>query len=380
MRNVVIDSRVLRFSGKTAPLLGLLLFPPVAAVAESYAIEAKVVMARMTRAYIVTRDSTVFEPGVALSFHHRGKQVASGRVFWHIDGEMIAVDLDTGSLQGIRRLDRVKIFIDPIPRAARSTLRIGFPSSRRENLLFACRDPQLPSSFLASGYQVDSSGRAGVSWVRRSEPRREFLWPDTLITKTFDEIADQEIALERGELDIAVFWPGELSTRLREHRRWAKILSLPTHGFIGAAWAAGDSVPSKVTIGAIDSTLAALNRTVFRGDLIPWVPVSSRADSAVGRRPKYRVDPSWPGHDLMERFLNRDAERARAVSEVRLFYVDAPASRADSVIRSLPPEAGLVFAIGCPVICDTRLRAYATALGTVNLARLIECRAREARP
>src|SRR5205814_1296313 len=45
-------------------------------------------------------------------------------------------------------------------------------------------------------------------------------WPDTIMVGLFGETSDEEIALERGELDVAVFWPGEASARLRADPRW----------------------------------------------------------------------------------------------------------------------------------------------------------------
>src|SRR4029077_8015933 len=60
--------------------------------------------------------------------------------------------------------------------------------------------------------------------------------PDTLLVRLYGESADEEIALERGELDVAVFWPGELSTRMREDPRWGgALLGLRAHGVIAVA-------------------------------------------------------------------------------------------------------------------------------------------------
>jgi len=47
------------------------------------------------------------------------------------------------------------------------------------------------------------------------------VWPDTIHVHLFDEASDQEIALERGDIDAAVFWPAELSTRMRGDARWS---------------------------------------------------------------------------------------------------------------------------------------------------------------
>ena len=157
-----------------------------------------------------------------------------------------------------------KIFrVEPATSHAASRLRIGLPTGRG-NLLFACTPP--PSTDPPRGYRADSAGRGFV----RNDAGME-AWPETLAIARFADAADQEIALERGEIDLAVFWPGELSGRMRADRgRWAIAMGARSRGVLAA-----------FTPPALEGApFAALNRQLFRDDLLPLPGPDSSATRA----------------------------------------------------------------------------------------------------
>jgi len=169
-------------------------------------------------------------------------------------------------------------------------------------------------------------------------------WPDTLSIRFFDDAADEEIALERGELDVAVFWPGELSSQVRDHPRWQGFeYGTRSRGVVAALWLGGEA-PGEIAefAAAADSILASLNQDLFRGDLAPWVHASEpreppHADPMLDL--EFRVDPACPGKATLERFLGRDDRtrsssrgdgRGSSASRARhawIFYLDAPVAR-----------------------------------------------------
>jgi len=111
--------------------------------------------------------------------------------------------------------------LDAIHRIA--PLRVGVPAQHRWNLLFVCDAPASPPRFGSAAYVRDSLDTSGERWLRVPQPAVDSagaMAPDTLVVRAFDEATDEEIAFERGELDAAVFWPGELSARMRFDARF----------------------------------------------------------------------------------------------------------------------------------------------------------------
>ncbi len=295
---------------------------------------------------------------------------------------------------------------------AMPVLRIGCPGGERSSLLFDCGGGGLRPPLAAGAYRTDSLARDSYRMVRLAALAP---WPETLLVRRFGEVADEEIALERGEIDLAVFWPGEPSSHVRAGPRWQDPgFGSRSRGVLAARWG---GPPGALPRAAIDE--------LFRGDLEPW---PDSAGSAPRAEPpsqpsgavQFVVDPPCPGRLLLERFLNRAApDGAQQRPTVRLFYLDTPVAAPDSLARdvlrylrngSFPPELGtradsleaeilrlaadrdpnamgrlcgrlreafgvtLLFTIRCPLVCEPGLRPYLKALGPDTFADLLECR------
>src|SRR5262249_17395102 len=136
------------------------------------------------------------------------------------------------------------------------------------NLLFTCDAPAAPPRIGSSAYSRDSLDAGGERWLRVPQPAADSagaLAPDTLLVRSFDESTDEEIAFERGDLDAAVFWPGELSARMRHDARFRSAeMSVRPRGLLACIAAPGD------TLAPPEADLSALNRDALGGDLLPW--------------------------------------------------------------------------------------------------------------
>ena len=403
--------------GALAALLGFL-GAAGSAQAQPRELEATVVWARPDRAYVAAPDSAL-DPGDLLTFEYRGKKIASGEVARVHDRELAVVVLTSGSLSPAKKLDRIRILAERPRLSALPVLRVGYPGRGRRNLVFACDDMSIASFLAVTDYRTESSAEDSYRLVRGPRSSIEAPWPDTLLVRLFDEPADEEIALARGELDLAVFWPGELTTHMRDDPRWRDPLSgVRSRGVIAAK-------------GAGDLDWARLNRQIFRDDLVAWgqaarlAPLPSAGGSARPETLRYAVDRSWPGHGVVEGFLNRGLRPSASPDDgrsVRLFYVDAPIAAPESLalevadyLGSISPEhraqagtltrvirrlaaakepvtvqfleqslrdldASLIFAIGCPVVCEEKLRRYVKALGGDALVNLMSCPSARRRP
>jgi hypothetical protein len=430
----VIESAAAR-AGLAAFLVGFLALPATSP-AQPREVKATVIWVRGDRVYIAAPDSTALEQGDLLTFEYRGQRIASGEVARVHDGELALAKLTSGSLKKAKKLDRLRILGERPRLPALPLLRVGYPAERRSNLIFACAESRVISPLPPTIYRRDALAGDSFRLVRDPESSNQPPWPDTLLIRLFDEVADEEIALERGELDVAVFWPGELATHLREDPRWpADISGLRTRGIIAAMWL-GPRSPNDSSAGALPDSLdlALLTQEAFRGDLVPWRQVAGWAatpDSPPGSRRletvRYAVDPSWPGQRVLERILNRGTE-PQAIRDdaqaVRLFYIHSPIAapeslalgvadhvrtgaftpevraRADSLageIRRLPTarepvsprwlgqslrdlHVTLLFAIRCPLICAPRIRPYVKTLGTEAFVNLLDCLPADHRP
>jgi hypothetical protein len=328
---------------------------------------ARVLWAHADRVYVALAPGARAEQGDSARFEDRGKPVAGGHVSSVIHDEVAVVSLTSGSLERVKKLDRVRVSLSRPPVAARTSLRIALPSNDRDNLLFRCGEvvPRLPAE--APAYRTERVD-GHLLRMTRDGPAAAGLWPDTLLVFLFYDPRDEEIALERGDVDVAVFWPGELSRRVREDARWhGFLLGARSRGILALEGAEG------VAGAAPDSAEAAVfNDALFRGDLAllgvrgpgggrPWGGIFWKID----------VDRSLPGHDAIRGQIRKGVVTTSVPipeSPARLRYLDAPADTLPSS-RFHP-----VFRVRCPVVCAVPLRPLVTALGADAFAEMPECR------
>jgi len=330
---------------------------------------------------IAAADSLAPSPGDLATLVTGGKVVATAVIERADPGGLALATLASGSLAH-QRLDRLRVRIERAPPRTLPRLRVGFPAPGRPGLLPACTGTALGAALVPTRYRPESTGPAAYRFVR--EPAAGAgPWPDTLVLRMFEDSADEEIALERGELDVAVFWPGELSAALRGDPRW--------RGFSygrrarGVLLALAPAAAPGVAIAAPDSlALAALARDQLRGDLEPWAAAGAR-DSAAGAPPwRWEVEASIPGHAGLERFLNRAAPASPALPRRALLTfadlaVDAPVP--DTLARPAggPPRGFRAFALRCPVVFAPDLARTVAALGVDALVGLVDCGGRGSR-
>ena len=242
---------------------GVMLGGALPARAEPRPLPASVVWTRGDLFYVAAADSGVLGAGMTLRVLHGRREVATGWISRLLDLRIAVAQLDSGSLAGEKRLDKLHLLGEDAAVARAPTLRVGLPGGGRTNLLFACRAPSLAHRLGVTSYRVDSLAVERYRMVRDSADASKA--PDTLLVRLYADAADQEIALERGELDVAVFWPGELSARMRGDARWRDApKGLRARGVLVCTATAGDSA------GIPTAQLDALNRDAFGGDLLPW--------------------------------------------------------------------------------------------------------------
>ena len=262
-----------------------------------------------------------------------------------------------------------------LPRVA--TLRVGLPSPRRGNLLFTCDAPLATPRIGSAAYARDTLDAAGRRWLRVEGPAPTqvasvtgdsagALAPDTLIVRAFEDATDEEIAFERGELDVAVFWPGELSARMRSDARFRDPeLALRARGVVACVAAAAD------TFGGLRADLDALNREAFGGDLLPWreLEPDPRPDAPA----RWSVDATVPGARHLDRILARVA-RPGGTRTLKLIYVDQPVAAADAAVAAWrTPGVTPLFAVRCPVLVKPATLANVRSIGATVFAALAPC-------
>lgn len=310
-----------------------------------------------------------------LTFKDRGKPLATGEVTAVHDRELITAKLTSGSLANVKHPEKLEVTADRSDLRPPRLLRVGYPAPGRKNLLFDCAYQSLDSSAeyssLQGFYESEQLGNRGYRLVRDSTVSVVAPWPDTLLVRLFEEVADEEIALERGDLDVAVFWPGEASKHIREVTGWKRRADPPVlHRLTATVWQRDQTNQSVALRDDEWRALERLNRELFRDDMTPapgWDKAST--STAPGR---FEVDPRLPGHEAMERFLNRAMEASAPIDSarvVRLYYTDAfPKARGPG---GLPFEYWLI--VRCPVIGGPKLRPYLDAIDTDALANLFQC-------
>lgn len=263
----------------------------------------------------------------------------------------------------------------PLPLARVATLLVGLPAAGRSSLLFTCDAPPSAPRIGSATYAADLSDPDGRRWLRLAgEPSDSAgaLAPDTLLVRAFDDAIDEEIALERGEVDVAVFWPGEVSARMRADARFREPeLGLRARGALACVRAPGD------TLGAPNPDMEMLNREAFAGDLLPWSELNPAPDD--GPWARYTVDPTLPGARQLERILGR-IRRAGVMRTLKLVYVDMPVALPSSDVQlplEYPPHSGTsilgLFALRCPVLARAEGRAAVRLIGAHTFAELAPC-------
>ena len=253
-----------------------------------------------------------------------------------------------------------------------ATLRVGLPSPRRANLLFTC-DAALAAPRIGSAtYARDTLDATGRRWLRVPAPSPESVGtraPDTLSVRAFEDATDEEIALERGELDAAVFWPGELSARMRSDARFRDAeLGLRSRGVVACVGAAAD------TLAPLRADLDALNREAFGGDLLPWRELEP--DPRPEAPARWSVDANLSGARHLERILARVA-RPGGTRPLKLVFIDQPVVAGDAADAAgaawRTPGVTPLFAVRCPVLVRAHATADVRAIGARAFAELAPC-------
>lgn len=349
---------------------------------------ARVLWLRDDLVYVGATDSTALAPQMTLEFARGKKSLGTAKVVRMLDPHLALARLAPGSLAGSlakeRRLERVHVRGEAAALVHTPLVRLGLPGRARVSLLFRCAATGVAE---AEGSQEGSKARfAGMDYAADTlrdgtlrlvrEPAealaapRAVAAPDTILVRFFSDAADQEIALERGELDVAVFWPGELSARMRADVRWRDFTSgLRARGVLAAV------LPTRDTLGLPDAALAAMNREAFAGDLLAWRELEPTAAPPPPAPVQWVVDGTIPGARLLLRLLTTGTAPARR--EARLAWLDVPVTAADAVQSTWrQPGVRPLFALRCPVLVAPRLRPSFAAMGGADaFANLLRCEA-----
>jgi len=338
--------------------LATLTLPGTAHAQEWRDVAAHVVWVREPFVYLAA-DSAAVASGMPLRFVRGRRELAEAVVDRRLDEGLARARLTGGSLARETRLDRLRVLAGPVPVSPLASLRVGLPGADRATLLFTCRAPRPRPEWGGAHGRADSLGPGLWRLVRTAPPAAGV--PETLWVRLFADAADEEIALERGELDVAVFWPGELSSRMRADARWREAPRVPrARGVLACTGARADSLAPD------PAQLEALSREGFGGDLLPW-PAEPVPGSSPPRLARVEPDPALPGAGALERLLARASGRGPAL---RLRLLDVAA--ADSAWRA--PDVRPVFLLGCPVLVSPALRdAWPGREGAADLARLLRC-------
>ena len=336
--------------------------------AEPRELNARVVWTRGDLIYVATPDSGVLEPGLSLTVLHGRRTLASGAVVQVLEPRLAIARLSSGSLARERHIERLHVRGEAATPPPVPVLRVGLPGRGRASLLFACSWVSLSSRFGAASGRVDSLARDSFRWVRDPLLPAAAGTPDTLLVHLFVDAADQEIALERGELDAAVFWPGELSARMRADPRWRDAArGLRARGVLACVAASSDTAAPPL------AALDGLNREAFAGDLLPWRELEPEPPASTLGTPRFTADPALPGARVLEAVLAR-SNAGPGARLVRLAYLDVPLAAHDSALstwrtRGVTPA----FAVRCPVLAAPAARAIVQRIGADAFANLGTC-------
>jgi hypothetical protein len=370
MRHAVLAALALCAAGiaEPAPLAARTATPASGPEAHGHVLAARVLWLSGDRLYLASVDSVALESGTRLTITKHGKPVANAWIERVVDGHLIAARTLEVNARALRKPDGLEVRVSPASPAAPATLRVGIPGRERPHPLAPCAGDSLALPAALAGWHADAPGAREVRYVRPPGPASDehaVRWPDTLRVVRFAESTDEEIALERGELDVGVFWPGELSAAMRQGPLGAPLLSgARAHEALAIALEPPDSAAhapggSPLPVAALDQ----LNRERFRGDLEPLVSDSGAAATRVPVR--FVVDGSIVPRAEIERALNVGASAADAgrAPTVRVSFTDPAQARG----------ATPVLGVRCPVVCAPALRPYVRALGVDRFAELPAC-------
>jgi len=351
-------------------------------------IPAHIVWTQGNRIYLAAPDSLRLEPGTMLTFQDKKKTVATGEVLNVFEQTFVVANLTSGSFKKIKHPDRLAVVAEPKPPKAPPKLRIGYPSSNQDTLFFACDSVGI--DLPAAGFGALRSSDHLYQLTRNAEVPDTAFWPDTLIVRFFDDPADEEIALERNEIDAAVFWPGEPSMHIRDKLRWGGEPSgLRQRGIVAALFLAFHTTVDSLTTATTTRRIGSkLNDDLFRGDLAPCGTSVVDTTSAIRDLPiRFDVDSRLPGHDELQKVLDRAWKTnavAKATDPVRITYLDMPLDSLRTPLsvsgitdKPIKISAALcLFQIRCPILCSPASRSAVEAIGPENIVSLLRCRAR----
>jgi hypothetical protein len=373
-----------------SPIRALLLLACLHAVAihdlaraDPSRLNARVVWTQGDRAYVALLDTLTVSPGLPLAFRDGTKEIAAGACTGARAGDVIEARIHSGSLARVKRLERIAVIVERPSWTVPRIVRWGYPSRARRTLLFRCDRYTPRPEALGPRYRIETAGGEGWRLVR--DERHEAAWPDTIEVRLFDSATDQEIALQRGEIDAALFWPGEASDHLRGLPVWADRLSAPREQ--GLLVATGNRELDQSAF----APLAAMNETLFGGDLRPHL----RPDGLAGGAPPpaapapvhavYEVDPALPGAGALRRALAADggARRdARSPSPtVRVTFLPVSVDP-DSIARALlavdrgavsAPRSIRFFTLDCPIVARPEILPFLRRVGAREFVNLFDC-------
>jgi hypothetical protein len=174
------------------------------AIADPRPLPATVLTELGDRVYVAA-DSGALASGDRLAFADRKHVLATGRVEGLLDGRIASVRLESGTLAGVKKLAELHVTAESAEPSPLATLHVGIPMGARRSRLVACAACTLAA---LPGWRSERTGPA--EWRAVHEATAE-----TLLVRSFRDADDESIAWERGDLDVAVFWPDELSAMQR---------------------------------------------------------------------------------------------------------------------------------------------------------------------
>jgi hypothetical protein len=315
--------------------------------------------------FVACDDSAALVPGLRLSFVQGKRTLARGRIERVLDAHLAVAQLTQGTLAPAKRLDRLRVLAEAGAAPRVLVLRVGVPGDGRACMAFPCDRAQVTSPLADGGYRIEAAGRGEYQLLRSSTLPDSAAWPDTLLVRTFGKAVDEEIALERGELDVAVFWPGELSNRLRMSELWRDFArGTLARGLFAAL--GGDSTRTAPS--------TPLNEQLFGGDLLDWSDLTGAPAPTPGSMTRFSVDALMPGHAVIERVLAQSVPAGTAATSARFSWLSVPLAARDSLAaewrgRAITP----LYALRCPVLCTPASRALVRTLGADGFANLVQC-------
>lgn len=191
----------LRLPGSFFAFASLLFICGVApAAAAPRPVAAQVLTVRGDRAYVAA-DSGALAIGDRLTFTEGKHALAAGRVAGLLDGSIASVAVESGSLAGVKKLAKLLVTVEAAEPARAPLLHVGIPAGARRSRVDACA-----ACTLSAPPDWTSERLGALEWRAIHEATAE-----TLVVRLFRDADDESIAWERGDVDVAVFWPDELS-------------------------------------------------------------------------------------------------------------------------------------------------------------------------